>query len=142
MDLLDDIKYKFDRLGYIKKLIEEWKPINCETEKDYENSLYNFLHLNLPNTQITKQFAKGRIKADIVIDEKYIVELKNKLNSRNNYQRLIGQLFEYKKWEGSIILLLIGEVDQNFIKEIKSFIKNEDNSFLTEDPKYILIEKK
>ncbi len=141
MELVDSIKYNFDKIGYIKNLIVKWEPVGCKTEKEYENSLYNFFHKSLPNTQITKQYAKGRIKADIVIDQQYIIELKNKLTSRANYQRLLGQLIEYKTWEGIIILLLIGESDQNFIKEIKSFIKKEDSSLLVYSPKFILIEK-
>lgn len=140
MDLIENIKYNFDSIDYIKNLIMKWEPIDCKTEKDFENSLYNFLHLNLSKAQITKQYAKGRIKADIVIDEKYIIELKNKLISRSNYQRLIGQLIEYKEWEGSIIVLLIGETDQNFIKEIKSFLKKEDDSLF--GTKFTLLEKK
>jgi hypothetical protein len=43
MGLLEIAKFKFYRLGYLSKLIEEWKPVDCKTEKQYEKSLYAFL---------------------------------------------------------------------------------------------------
>ncbi len=140
MDFFDKVKYKFDQLGYIKKLIDKWEPQGCKTEKDYEKSLYLFLHEQLPETQITKQYAKGRIKADIAVDDKIIIELKNNLKARNNFQRLLGQLTEYKSWKGSVIILLTGETDLNFVKELKSFCKKESNTVMEEE-KFVLCEK-
>jgi hypothetical protein len=81
----------------LRDLIGKWKPRSCKSEKDYENSLYEFLHKELGDTQITKQYARGRIRADIVISEKVIIELKTNLDSTGKYQRLIGQLAAYEK---------------------------------------------
>jgi hypothetical protein len=141
MNLLEKIKYNFDKVGYIIKLIDEWHPKKCNSEKDFEKSLYNFLHNKLTNIQITKQYALGRIKADIVVDNNIIIEIKFNLNSRNNYQRLIGQLIEYKQWEGTVIVLLIGKTDQNFIKDLKIFIQREGNTTSLEPEKFVLYEK-
>jgi hypothetical protein len=139
MDIFDKIKFNFDKVGYIANLIKKWKPVDCENEKDFEKSLYNFLHKKLPDTQITKQYAKGRIKADLAVEDKIIIELKNNLDSRNKFQRLLGQLLEYKSWEGMIIILLTGNSDINFVKEIKKFIEKENDDLFVE--KFILIEK-
>lgn len=141
MDLFDKIKYNYDKIGYIINLITKWQPTGCKTEKDYESSLYEYFHSQLSQIQITKQYAIGRVKADLFIDNEIILELKNNLSSRGNYQRLIGQLTEYKSWHGRIIILLIGITDQNFIKELKNFIKNEGYSII-EGAKYTLVEKK
>ncbi len=141
MDLLEKVKFKYDKLGYIKKLIERWEPENCKNEKDYEKSLYEYLHEKLPETQVTKQYAKGRFKADLMVDEKIIIELKNNLKVKNNYQRLLGQLSEYKDWKGPVIILLCGESDINFIKELKSLCKKENNNSVEEE-KFVLLDKR
>ena len=48
---------------------------------------------------------------------------------------------EYKQWKGSVIILLIGDTDKNIIKDLKEFMKREDNSLAIELDKYTLIEK-
>src|ERR1041385_8471365 len=119
MDQFDKLAFKFDSLSYLKKLIEKWKYLDCKKEKDYENSLYKFLHLQLPDIQITKQFAEGRVKADLKISDDIIVELKVNLNKRDQFQRLLGQLQEYKAWKGKTVLVLIGETEPNMRKELE-----------------------
>ena len=70
--------------------------------------LYKYLHDHLPETQIIKQYPVGRAKADLLIGDRILVEMKLNLNKRDQFQRLLGQLDEYKEWEGSIVVLLIG----------------------------------
>jgi hypothetical protein len=123
MGILDKAKWGWDKIGVMTSLLEKWRPRNCETEKDYENSLYLFLHRELEDHQITKQPAQGRFHADLVIDDKLIIELKHNLNTTAKYQRLIGQVEEYKNWDGQVILLLIGETDPNLKKQLTSYLK-------------------
>ncbi len=126
MGLFDKVKFHVgDSVKFVISKIENWKPRNCKTEKDYENSLYKFLHEELDDFQITKQYAKGRIRADLVIGDRVIVELKYNLNTTGKYQRLIGQLAEYKDWDGRTILLLTGETDINLRKQIDIYLKKE-----------------
>jgi hypothetical protein len=47
-------------------LREKWQPAESETEKGFENPLYALLHEKLPDVQITKQYAVGRVKADLL----------------------------------------------------------------------------
>lgn len=119
-------------------MIERWEPGVCKIEKNYEKSLYNFLHNELEEIQVTKQYARGRIKADLVIGDKVIIEIKNNLNTTGKYQRLIGQIAEYREWEGSILIILVGETDQNLNKQLKKFLNKEG---LFEEEKVTLIEK-
>jgi len=101
MGFLQKIRFNFFDAGeMIVHYIEKWRPRKCKTEKEYEKSLYTFLHKQLEDIQVTKQFAKGRIRADLVVGDKVIVELKNNLNTTAKYQKLIGQITEYKKWDG------------------------------------------
>lgn len=87
------------------------------------------MHDKLDDIQVTKQYAKGRIRADIVVGDKVIIELKNNLDSTGKYQRLIGQLNEYKAWDGDTIIVLCGKTDKNLRKELDRFLgdTNSDN---------------
>ncbi len=143
MGLFDKLKFKFwDDVAVVTSKLKDWRPRSCKTEKDYENSLYTYLHKELPDFQITKQYQKGRIRADLVIADKVIIELKNNLNSTSKYQRLIGQLADYKEWEGRIVVLLTGETDINLKKQLNDYLKKEgltDTGF--EDDKVTIFEK-
>lgn len=131
MGFLDDLKFKVgDKIKFVTSLCEKWSPRKCKTEKDYEVSLYNYLHKELANTkiQITKQFAQGRIKADLLIGDKVIIELKTNLNSTAVYQRLTGQLLQYGEWKGRVIILLTGETEPNLRKELQEFVKKQNSA--------------
>jgi hypothetical protein len=126
MGFLDKLEFKvWDSTGAIVTLLDKWKPRGCSTERDFEKSLYDLLHSELGDIQVTKQYARGRIRADLVIGDKVIVELKHNLNSTAKYQRLVGQLAEYKEWDGQIVLLLTGKTDQNLRKQLDSYLKKE-----------------
>ena len=133
MGFLQKIRFNFfDAGGMIRSLIEEWRPRKCKAEREYEKSLYMFLHKRLEDIQITKQYARGRIRADLVVGDKVIVELKNNLNTTAKYQKLIGQITEYKKWDGQIIIVLTGDTDLNLHKELTKYIE-KDNDDLDEE---------
>jgi len=140
MGFLEKLKFNFFDAGdMIKDIIKDWKPGNCMTEKDYEKSLYDFLHRRLDDIQITKQYAKGRIHADLVVGDKVIIELKNNLNTTSKYQRLIGQLTEYGDWRGQVILVLIGDTDPNLKKQLYKYIEKVSDDFF--EKSIIVVEK-
>src|SRR6266480_7653015 len=106
MTFLDKAKFQmWNPLTAVVALIERWTQHDCKTEKDFEKSLYEFLHRELGGVQVTKQFANGRIRADLVVADKVIVELKVNLDSTAKYHRLIGQLEEYRAWKGNIVIV-------------------------------------
>lgn len=124
MSLVDKFLFHFwDSRSFVEGLIGKWRPKGCTTEKDYERSLYDFLHEKLPDIQVTKQYAIGRVKADIVVGNKVIIELKNNLQSPSDYNRLVGQLTAYKNWSGGVIVILCGATDKNIAKEVEKFAK-------------------
>ena len=49
-----------ERFDEVAKHITNWRPADCSTEKDYENSLYQLLHKKLPDSQVTKKYTKGK----------------------------------------------------------------------------------
>lgn len=113
----------WDSSGHVSSLIDSWKPEKFRTEQQYEKSLYEYLHDQLEEIQVTRQYARARIRADIVVGDKVIIELKNNLNSTSKYQRLVGQLNEYKGWEGPIFIILCGETDTNLLKDLKKLVE-------------------
>ena len=127
MGEIDKLKFRYwDDVGAIVDVIKKWRPRGCKTEKDYENSLSSKLRENFPGFQITKQYAKGRIRADLLIDDKVIVEIKHNLYSTAEYLRLIGQLIVYNHdWPGRVLLLLTGKPDPSLVKDLERIIKKE-----------------
>ncbi len=127
MGEIDKLKFRYwDDVGAIVDIIKKWRPRGCKTEKDYEKSLLSKLRENFPGFQITKQYAKGRIRADLLIDDEVIVEIKHNLQSTAEYLRLIGQLIVYNHdWSGRVLLLLTGNPDPSLVKDLERIIKKE-----------------
>lgn len=139
MSLLETLQFHaWNGPAMVRRIIIQWEPEGCSTEKQYERSLYDYLHEEFQTIQITKQYAKGRIRADIVVGDKVIIEIKNNLDTTGKYQRLVGQIAGYKGWDGSIIILLVGKTDKNLRKELDRHLKAED---LYDDEKVSVLEK-
>ena len=119
-------KHKLHR--EVVSLINKWNPKKLGTEKEYENSLYKYLHARL-DEQVTQQPSLGRIRADIVVEDqkkgdKVLIELKHNLHTTSQLQRLKGQLQDYtEKWNGTLILLLCGNTEPNIRKDFEPSIK-------------------
>lgn len=143
MGIIDKLMWWLNSVRVLTSLLSKWHPRNCKTEKDYENSLYTFLHKKLEDHQITKQYAIGRLRADLVIDNRLIIEIKYKLNTLQKYQRLLGQLAGYKGWDGRVVLVLIGKTDPNLRKELTSHLEKEGfcGTFPFEEDKVIVYDK-
>ncbi len=118
MGLLEDIKFGWDSIGHIENLIKEWRPRSCKTEKDYEESLYNYLEKQLEGKEITKQYGMGRSRVDLAVNKKVYIELKKDLKNTGQLQRLIGQLEIYSKDLSNIIIVICGDVDNNLLKQL------------------------
>ena len=120
MDFLEKMGYKLDPVAAIQKALEKWSPTKYETEKDYEESLYGYLHKKFDDSSIdiAKQSAVGRKKADIRIGKEAIIELKKDLDNTGQYDRLMGQIEEYLQWEGTTFIILVGKSDLNLKKKL------------------------
>lgn len=101
-------------------LIESWRPRRCESEKEYENSLYDFLHDKLPSVQIARQSGLGRTRADLVVGKgEVIIELKNNFNTPSKLYTLIGQIEEYRRNRAHIFIVLVGESEKGILKQLE-----------------------
>jgi hypothetical protein len=135
------LKFRYwDSLGAVADLVNDWKAFRCKTEKDYERSLYTFLHKSLDGIQVTKQFANGRVRADLVVGNKVMIELKVNLDSTGTYQRLIGQLEDYQDWKGDIVIVLLGRTDPNLRKKLDGQVAKR-SGFLAFDQQLRVVQK-
>ena len=122
----DKFRFKFlDSVSMVAALIEKWEPRGCATEKECENSLYLYLHAAVGDVFVTKQFAYGRVRADIVVGDKVLIELKHNLDTTAKLQLIGGQLSQYDDWDGRVVVLLTGETEPNLLKELKQFISKQ-----------------
>ena len=122
----DALKFKlWDPASAVQGLIERWVPAaGCVAERDFESSLYDFLHAELSDVQVTKKWQHGRVEADIVVADKVVIELKTDLRSMAEYQRLVGQLHSYKERGMAVFVVLTGQTDVNIRKELDRTVSN------------------
>jgi len=117
-----------------------WRPIAQGRPTLAVASLYDILHRELGGVQVTKQFAHGRIRADLVVADRVIVELKVNLDGTAKYQRLIGQLEEYREWKGDIVIVLFGRTDPNLRKKLDEQVEKR-RGFLLFDQQIRVVQK-
>jgi len=127
----------------VLKLIDDWHPRGCKTEKDLERSLHKHLEKNLPSSEIIMQYASGRIKGDIGIDGHILIEIKDGLKSTGQLQRLLGQLELYAAlWKGKVIVIINGDAQRDLVNSLTTKVKalkNQSASFLSDESRYHLV---
>ncbi len=116
----------WDSTGTVAELIKAWQPLNCRTEKDYEDSLYSHLRNALPGIVVTPQYAFGRARTDLVVGDKVAIEIKLNLQDTSEFHRLLGQILQFKKWKGRFLVLLIGSSDPHLRDELQKQIGEMD----------------
>ena len=114
--------------------IKDWKPRGCKSEKDYEDSLYKRLHSVLGDINIKKQYPIKEYKIDLMVDDRFLIEMKYNFKTKNESQRLYGQLINYMNWTDvssinplsyePIIVLICGECEPSMKKDLKQYCKN------------------
>lgn len=132
----------------VGRLLREWKP-RCFTlsEKEHERDLYLFLRAKLPDIPISTQYGIAKGKADIVIADSHVIELKLAFNEASvcEFDRCIGQMERYRqKWvapdRGAVYLVIVGESDPDFRDMLRKSVEQVDRGFLGQW--FYLIEKK
>ena len=127
------------------KLIDDWHPRGCKTEKDLERSLHRHLEKSLPTSEIIMQYASGRVKGDIAIDGQILIEIKDGLKSTGQLQRLLGQLELYAaQWKGKVIVLVSGDSQRDLVNTLTKKIETLKGQALSmfelfEEDRYFLL---
>lgn len=107
----------------IKAIRDDFKPEMVRNEEDFEKQLYQFLLGKFSSRKIERQVVVGgNTRIDIVIDNKYGIELKI-ADSAQKLHTLIGQAIIYKKELKEVIAVILDcganiNVD-NFIKTLE-----------------------
>ncbi len=121
-------------------LIKRWKPKKrYKKEIEYRDDLMKFLFENLNKSRsgffgateevIVKKEA-NRSFADIAVGDYQIgIELKKDLKRKSDVDRLFGQMDHYiKEYKEGIIVVLVGDVNDMLVPEIKRRLKEKVES--------------
>jgi hypothetical protein len=112
--------------------IGDFAPGYSSKESGYEEQLYDCLHVCFPGEKIYRQYSRGNTTADLYLDfkgdsAKVVVEVKKDLQTRPEFQRLIGQLYSYlTEWRCEVLVILCGENDPllvNLVREAIAFFE-------------------
>lgn len=112
----------------IKAIRDDFKPEIVRNEEDFEKQLYQFLSGKFSGKKIERQVVVGEnTRIDIVIDDKYGVELKI-ADSAQKLHTLVGQSIIYKKNLKEVIAVILDpgtniNID-NFIKTLEELKVN------------------
>lgn len=107
------------------KQIDAWHPRGCKTEKDFEISLHRHLEKNFPDADVQKQYASGRVKGDICVGHRVLIELKYGLKSTAQVQRLLGQLDIYKEqWKKEVVVVICGDSERDLVRQVSARVES------------------
>lgn len=126
----------------IRRLLNTWTPsAGGLEEKSYEQELFAWLKQQLPGVAMKTQYGIAWGTADLVIEDRFVVELKLAFTpkSAGEFDRCVGQLWRYKeKWvepksDACVWLLLVGESEAEFHHLLEKYFK-ELNAHFFSDP--------
>lgn len=111
--ILDDIETNFE-------------PEDVRDENEFEKQLFQFLKIKYQGS-VDRQVNTAQGRIDIVIDNKYAIELKI-ADNKGTLRALLGQLIVYKKVYKNlaVILLDIGKMSRSEMKEYVNDYENLD----------------
>lgn len=113
-------KFARDVLGRARK----WRPTQrLNKETDYRKEVAGFLRTELPGYAIIEEYGNERSRADLVVcssplgveksQEKFVLELKYRLSSKAEMDRVIGQCMGYKQFGYNKVVLLLIDIEPN-----------------------------
>jgi hypothetical protein len=120
-----------------KILIDSWKPKKQDRkELEFSDDCYHFLKDNLPKAQVTRDDKNNKKGLDIGLRyetmygvESVGIEFKRNLDSTNERNRLIGQIETKGKQYQDIIIVLVGESNNNMVVDLKNWISGKKDKF-------------
>lgn len=125
--MVEDKSLKFKYWDYTNTaldLIKNWEPRDCKTHKQYQNSLCQYLTQRLKKVKVIKEYGDGRLRGDIALDRKLMVEIKVNFDATAEFQRTVGQIEGYLENDWSVIVVVCGRRDKNLVSQLKK--KYED----------------
>jgi len=119
-----EVKRQSEFDSILESIEEGFEPEDVRDENDFEKQLTQFLKIKYPD-RIKRQVDTPKGKIDIVIDNRYAIELKI-ADGKGKLRDLVGQVNSYKKVysEVAVILLDVGKMSHS---EIKEYIDDYEN---------------
>jgi hypothetical protein len=133
----------------VDRLLREWQPRAFTlSEKEHELDLLAWLRKNLTDVPIIAQYGIAKGKADIVIEDSHVIELKLRFSDADvaEFDRCVGQLERYRqKWvnkaRGPVYLVIVGESDTEFRDLLHTWFEEANARYFTQSP-FHLVEKR
>jgi len=112
-----DIKKQSEFEAILESIENDFEPEDVRDENDFEKQLTQFLKIKYPD-RVKRQVDTPKGKIDILIDDRYVIELKI-ADSKIKLRDLVGQVTSYKKvyCDIAIALLDVGKLSRSEIKE-------------------------
>jgi len=119
---------------FFRKLADEvakWRPSDDHSkETDYRKDVAGFLRTTLPGYTIIEEYGNERSRADLVVcssaagiessQEKFVIELKYRLEAKVEVDRVIGQCVGYRQFGYHKVILLLIDTEPNMVAILKS----------------------
>ncbi len=114
----------------VVEALHQWQPENeSKKETDHRKAVAGFLRTTLPGYTIIEEYGNERSRADLVIcssnlgveksQEKFVVELKYRMSSKAEVDRLIGQCIGYKQFGYDKVIVLLIDTEPNMAEVLK-----------------------
>ena len=120
-------RYFDDCIDYINS----WKPQNCTSENQFRDDLLEYLRDKfdkqtslLSNDGMPIRREHSASLCDIGVGRKVGIELKLNLRKKKDADRLFGRVYRHKKEYNDIIILLIGNTNQDILEGLKEHISD------------------
>lgn len=112
-----EVKRQSEFDSILESIENDFEPEDVRDENDFEKQLTQFLKIKYPD-RIRRQVETPKGKIDLVIDDKYAIELKI-ADGKGKLRDLVGQAHSYKKIFNNVavILLDVGKMSRSEIKE-------------------------
>lgn len=122
---------------HLLKLLQEWQPESFDlSEKAHENALKHWLASKLPEVPIAAQYGIAKGKADLVIQDHFVIELKLAFDEDKvgEFDRCLGQLERYRqKWvlkdRGPVFLVVVGAMSPDYREMLHVAVKRLNSEF-------------
>jgi len=119
-----EVKRQSEFDSILESIEQGFEPEDVRDENDFEKQLMQFLKIKYPD-RIKRQVDTPKGKIDIIIDNRYAIELKI-ADGKGKLRDLLGQVHSYKKVysEVAVILLDVGKMSHS---EIKEYVDDYEN---------------
>jgi hypothetical protein len=115
----------------VVEAINKWQPADAaDKETDHRKAVAGFLRTTLPGYTIIEEYGNERSRADLVIcssnqgveksQEKFVIELKYRMSSKAEVDRLIGQCIGYKQFGYDKVIILLIDTEPNMAEVLKA----------------------